>query len=252
MTKIIAHRGARSLWAENSLQGFRNVLALGVGAVEFDLHLGVRGEVLVIHDATLDRTTTGTGPVRALTDNSRNDVRLIGPDGEIDEGVPLLSEVLDILAPNAGLRIYPEIKADENGCYDPALVAATIGMLRAYGLESRTILHSFDTGVLRLIRDTAPEFARMVSVNEDWIDRQGGVQQFIAGLGDLIGVMAVHHDLLEREFDSITARLPLQRLGVWTLNDPDQITRWLRRGVGYLTTDDPRLAHEIMAREVAA
>lgn len=252
MTKIIAHRGARNLWAENSLQGFRNVLALGVGAVEFDLHLGAGGEVLVIHDATLDRTTTGTGPVRALTDNSRHAVRLIGPGGEIDEGVPLLSEVLDILAPVAGLQIYPEIKADENGYYDPTLVAATVGMLRAYELESRTVLHSFDTGVLRLIRDTAPEFARMVSVNEDWINRQGGVQTFIAGLGDLIGVMAVHHDLLAREFDSITARLPLQRLGVWTLNDPDQITRWLRRGVGYLTTDDPRLAQEIMAREMAA
>lgn len=251
MTKIIAHRGARNLWAENSLQGFHNVLALGVEAVEFDLHLGVGGAVLVIHDAKLDRTTTGTGPVRALTDESRHGVRLIGPDGEIDEGVPLLSEVLDILAPVAGLRLYPEIKADENGFYDPALVTTAVEMLRAYGLGPRTVLHSFDTGVLHMIRDIAPDFARMVSVNVDWVQRQGGVQAFFDRISDLVGVVAVHHEMLETEFDHITALRPLEQLGVWTLNDPDQIARWLRLGIGYLTTDDPRLALEIMAQEMA-
>lgn len=251
MTQIIAHRGARNLWAENSLSGFRNVVELGVGAVEFDLHLGAGGEVLVIHDATLDRTTTGTGPVRVLTDATRHDLRLIGPDGEIAEGVPTLTEVLDILAPVPGLRLFPEIKANENGFYDPALIAATVQTLRAYGLASRTVLHSFDADVLRTIRDTAPEFARKISVNRDWIDRQGGVAAFFEGLGDLAGLVAVHHALFETDFDLITSLFPLEQMGVWTLNDPDLIARWLRRGVGFLTTDDPRLAHRIMAQEMA-
>ena len=251
MTQIIAHRGARNLWAENSLQGFRNVVALGVGAVEFDLHLGAGGEILVIHDATLDRTTTGTGPVRALTEDSRHALRLIGPDGEIDEGVPTLSEVLDILAPVPGLRLFPEIKADENGVYDPALVIGTIEMLRAYGLAPRTVLHSFDTGVLRMIRAAAPEFARKVSVNRDWAERQGGIRAFCGGLGDLVGMVAVHHELLEAELEAVSSLFPLQKIGVWTLNDPDLIARWLRRGVGFITTDDPRMAKDIMAQEMA-
>lgn len=67
MTMIIGHRGARNVWAENSLTGFRNVLELGVKAVELDLHLSNMGEVLVIHDATLDRATDRNGPVRALS-----------------------------------------------------------------------------------------------------------------------------------------------------------------------------------------
>ena len=67
MTLITGHRGARNLWPENSLQGFRNVLELGVDAVEFDVHVTDAGELLVIHDATLERTTDGHGAVRALT-----------------------------------------------------------------------------------------------------------------------------------------------------------------------------------------
>ncbi|MDN3714450.1 glycerophosphodiester phosphodiesterase family protein [Paracoccus cavernae] len=70
MSRIMAHRGARNLWAENSMLGFRNILPHGFDAVEFDVHLTDAGE-MVIHDATLDRTTTGSGPVRALTPEAR-------------------------------------------------------------------------------------------------------------------------------------------------------------------------------------
>lgn len=252
MTKIIAHRGARNLWAENSLQGFRNVRDLNVGAVEFDLHLGVSGELLVIHDATLDRTTTGTGPVRVLNDTSRHDVRLIGPDGEIDEGVPLLSEVLDIFAPVSGLQLLPEFKADENGIYDLEMIEKTVGLLRDRGLAARTTLHSFDLDVLRLLQDVAPEFDRMVSVNQDWITREGGVEAFFAKTRDLVGFVSVQHELFEAEFDRITGLMPLDQLCAWTVNEPDQITRWLDRGVGYLTSDNPKLAQDLKAGQVAA
>ncbi|MDN3714287.1 glycerophosphodiester phosphodiesterase family protein [Paracoccus cavernae] len=71
MSRIMAHRGARNLWAENSMLGFRNILPHGFDAVEFDVHLTDAGEMVVIHDATLDRTTTGSGPVRALTPEAR-------------------------------------------------------------------------------------------------------------------------------------------------------------------------------------
>ncbi len=252
MTTIMAHRGARNLWAENSLQGFRNVLELGVEAVEFDRHLGAGGEVLVIHDATLERTTTGSGPVRLLNETTRHDLRLIDPQGEVDEGVPLLSEVLEILAPVPGLRLLPEFKGDENGHYDPALIPAAVDIFRAYGLESRTTLHSFEADVLFAIAQTAPEFDRMISVNQDWADRQGGIEAFLTRYRDLVSCFGVHHDLFAAEFERITAMVPLERLGVWTLNDPDLIAHWLDRGPGYLTTDNPRLAQSIQTQRAVA
>lgn len=252
MTTIIAHRGARNLWAENSLQGFRNVLDVGGRAVEFDLHLGADGAILVIHDATLDRTTTAKGPVRHLTKTSRHDLCLIGPDGEIDEGVPLLSEVLEILAPVPGLRLLPEFKADETGFYDPALIEVTVDILRDYGLEARTTLHSFDIEVLRLLARVAPEFERMISVNADWAARQGGIVYVIEQVRDLVSVIAIEQDLLEAEFTRITALWPLERISVWTVNEPESIANWLARGPGYLTSDDPQLALAIQTTQVTA
>jgi ABC-type molybdate transport system permease subunit len=60
---IIGHRGARNLWPENSLDGFRRTRALGIEGVEFDVHIARDGELVVIHDPTLERTTEGTGRV---------------------------------------------------------------------------------------------------------------------------------------------------------------------------------------------
>jgi glycerophosphoryl diester phosphodiesterase len=63
MTAIIAHRGGALLWPENSRIACVNAQALGVDQLQVDVHLSRDGEVVVIHDATLDRTTDGTGKV---------------------------------------------------------------------------------------------------------------------------------------------------------------------------------------------
>src|SRR6202162_952714 len=67
VTLLAAPRGGSLLWPENSLLAFRNAVALGVDFIEFDVHLSKDGEVVVIHDPTLERTTTGTGPVKDRT-----------------------------------------------------------------------------------------------------------------------------------------------------------------------------------------
>src|SRR5207244_5808354 len=67
VTRIAAHRGGAALWPENSLLAFRNAIALGSDLLEFDVHLAAGGAVAVIHDATLERTTDGRGPVASMT-----------------------------------------------------------------------------------------------------------------------------------------------------------------------------------------
>ena len=64
---IAAHRGGAGLWPEASLGAFRNAIALSVDFLELDLHLTADGQVVVIHDPTLDRTTTARGAVRGVT-----------------------------------------------------------------------------------------------------------------------------------------------------------------------------------------
>lgn len=248
MTLITGHRGARNLWPENSLQGFRNVLELGVDAVEFDVHLTDAGELVVIHDATLERTTEGQGPVRALTPEARLDVRL----KDSDETIPTLSDVLAVLAAADGLPLHVEIKSDETGTPYPGIVEKVAAELAAHGLAERSYLTSFDVSVLEECRRVAPDIARLVSVNAAWAEKQGGLKRFIEQVEGLVEIVAIHHELMEAEWDLITGLLPLHRLCVWTLNDEALIGKWLARGIGHLTSDSPDLALDLRGKITAA
>lgn len=246
MPKIMAHRGARNLWAENSLLGFRETVSLGFDAIEFDLHLTDEDTLVVIHDATLDRTTTGTGPVRALTDASRLALRLKGPDGAImEEPVPTFEEALAILGGGTA-DLYVELKADETGRPYPGMVTRVAEALDRHGLRHRSVLHSFDIGVVREIRDVAPGFRRLISVNRDWADRQGGIAAFLRDVEGLVDVVGIHHELYEAELETIAALRPMQATSVWTINDADTIGHWAATGVGFIVSDDPVLARKII------
>lgn len=248
MTLITGHRGARNLWPENSLQGFRNVLELGVDAVEFDVHLTDAGELVVIHDATLERTTEGQGPVRALTPEARLDVRL----KDSDETIPTLSDVLAVLAAADGLPLHVEIKSDETGTPYPGIVEKVAAELAAQGLADRSYLTSFDVSVLEECRRVAPDIARLVSVNAAWAEKQGGLKRFIEQVEGLVEIVAIHHELMAAEWDLISGLLPLHRLCVWTLNDEALIGKWLARGIGHLTSDSPDLALDLRGKITAA
>jgi glycerophosphoryl diester phosphodiesterase len=248
MTFITGHRGARNLWPENSLQGFRSVLALGVDAAEFDVHLTDAGELVVIHDATLERTTEGTGPVRALSPDARRATRLKGSD----ETIPTLGEVLDVLGAAEGLPLHVELKSDENGMPYPGIVEKVAAELIARGLDQRSYLTSFDVSVLEDCRRVAPGIKRLVSVNAAWAERQGGLGRFIDTVDELVEIVAIHHELMDAEWALITDRLPLDRLCVWTLNDEALIGKWLERGIGHLTSDSPDLALTLRGKISAA
>ncbi|NTJ43804.1 glycerophosphodiester phosphodiesterase [Agrobacterium larrymoorei] len=238
MTKIVGHRGARNIWPENSLTGFRNVLALDVDAIEFDVHLTDAGELVVIHDATLDRTTDKTGSVRALTPQDRATARL---EGSADI-VPTLADVLDILAQAHGKQIHVEIKSDEAKTPYPGITEKVVAEIERFGLADRCHLTSFDVSVLEECRQVAPQIARLVSVNAEWAAKKGGIECFLNRVEGLVDIIAIQHELMAAEWALITEKLPLHRLCVWTLNDEPLIRLWLERGIGHLTSDSPDLA----------
>jgi glycerophosphoryl diester phosphodiesterase len=238
MTLITGHRGARNLWPENSLQGFRNALGLGVDAVEFDVHLTDAGELLVIHDATLDRTTEGEGPVRRLSPQARRATKL----KDSDEAIPTFADALDVLGATQGLPLHVELKNDENGVPYAGIVEKVAAELVSRGLADRSYLTSFDTSVIKECRRVVPDIPRLVSVNAMWAEKQGGLRTFIERVERMVDIIAVHHELMEAEWPLITSLLPLHRLCVWTLNDELLIGKWLERAIGHLTTDSPELA----------
>ena len=89
----IGHRGAKGHVAENTLASFQKAIDLGVDAIELDVHCCATGEIVVIHDDTIDRTTTGTGLVSKLSLSQLKNVSI-----DVLHFIPTLQEVLDFIS----------------------------------------------------------------------------------------------------------------------------------------------------------
>jgi glycerophosphoryl diester phosphodiesterase len=235
MVNIVGHRGGRNLWPENSLTGFRELAAMPVEGVEFDVHLTGGGELLVIHDATLDRTTDRTGPVAALQAGTHRQVRLNDSDGQ---AIPLLEEVLDIFVPTA-IELHVELKADHTGRPYPGLEAKVAEMLDAKGLSDRAIMTSFHAEVLANIRAEAPHMRTLSSFDARSAERMGGVRAGLETMLELSDVIAIEKSVLAPHWDEISAMVPQDRLGVWVPNEEQDLSYWLAKPIRQLTTDRP-------------
>ena len=100
MVNVTGHRGAAGLEPENTLRSFQHALDLGVDAIELDVHLTKDQKLVVIHDATVDRTTDGSGAVSDLT---LREIQQL--DAGLGEHVPTLQDVIDVVARRAILQI---------------------------------------------------------------------------------------------------------------------------------------------------
>jgi glycerophosphoryl diester phosphodiesterase len=243
MTKIVGHRGGRNLWAENSLSGFRNLLALPVDAVEFDVHPTAGGELVVIHDPLLDRTAHDTGAVARLDAAARRATRLRDTLGE---PVPTLDDVLDVFAAST-LELHVELKNDAVGAPYPGLAAAVTGRLRDRGLATRAVVTSFVPEVLEDLRRTAPEMRRLASLNSLSAAMLGGLEAALERFAPLVDVVAIEKTLMLEGWETIGRHLPAERLCVWVPNTVDELAFWLERDVGHLTSDRPDLATMVRA-----
>lgn len=236
MTQIVGHRGGRNLWPENSLTGFRNVLGTNVDGVEFDVHLSDAGELLVIHDATLDRTVEGSGPVRLMTPEERRSLRLKGSS----DIIPTLADVLEVLA-EGDCQLHVELKPDETGTPYPGLPERIAATLTRFGLAGRSHMTSFNLEVLDACRAAAPAIPRVCSINHKSAQPLGLEATLRAAL-DRAEIVAVEKSLLADQWEAVLTIVPRERLGVWVPNTQEDIGFWLDRRPGYLTSDDPVLA----------
>lgn len=237
MTLIIGHRGARNLWPENSITGFENLRAMQVDGVEFDLHLDAAGEIVVIHDATLERTTEGSGPVGALAGGAHAMTRL---KGGMDDTIPTLADVLAIYA-ESEFELHVELKADAQGVPYRGLEAKAAALIDKFGMAERSFLTSFSVSVLQTVRQVAPHIRTLSSYHGPAAEKEGVVPGLLARLA-VADVVAVEKKLLADYWDLIVANAPLDRLGAWVPNQPADLAVWLDRGLRQVTTDNPDIA----------
>lgn len=236
MVSIIGHRGGRNLWPENSIEGFRKLLELPVEGVEFDVHLTKAGEMLVIHDPTLDRTTERSGAVAELGLGENHKVRLKDSGGTI----PTLDEVLDVFAGSA-IELHVELKADHERKPYPGLEAKAAALLDDRGMAARSVLTSFLPEVLATIREVASHIRTLSSFDTKSVERYG-LTEGLRRMLDLSDIIAIERHVLDQNWDTIVDLVPGDRLGAWVPNDEADIAYWLGKPIRQITTDRPDLA----------
>ena len=253
----LAHRGASSLAPENTIEAFRLAVEAGAGGLELDVHLTRDKHVVVIHDATVDRTTDGAGPVSEMTvdelrgfDAGHN----FSPDGGLSRPyrgrgvrVPTLEEVLREFP---GVAINIEIKAGR-----PGIEAAVLGVLRDADALGRVLVVSTPHAIVKRFRKIS-----------------GGHVSTGASKWEIVVFYLLSRLLLERlvhpAYESLQVPLrhrglPLVtsrfiraahdrgvRVDVWTINQANEMRRLLDLGADVIMTDRPATLTEVLQRRV--
>jgi glycerophosphoryl diester phosphodiesterase len=246
MTLIVGHRGACTYRPENTMPSFALAIEQGADAIELDVHLTADGQLAVIHDDMLDRTTSGTGSVAALTMRKIRQADA-GANFEAGDGshpyrgkglkVPTLPEVLAWLPPNVGLVV--EIKA--RAAVDATVAALSDSPLRA--TEAVTVI-SFDEGAIERVRELDPELPTgYLLVPFDSVER--GLT-YAVERGHL-GVYPWEGDLgLDPMPFVAQAQAYGRRLGCYVVNDPERMIHLAACGLWGFVTDVPDVARAAM------
>jgi len=246
-TLFAAHRGGSLLWPENSLLAFKNALALGADFIEFDVHLSRDGEVVVIHDATLDRTTTGTGPVRDRALAELKTLRLKDRSGTVtQEPVPTLDEVTAVAA-QAKRRMLLEIKVDPAKARYPAIEEKVMAILDRHGMVASTVVMSFEAPTWRRMRELRPEVATCALYSARMLRHSGLAAELALLKAAGVGYIGVEYTAVDAAAVVEAQRAGVE-LGAWTVNDAGDMKRMIEAGVTILITDQPDVAKTLLGR----
>ncbi|MEO7002268.1 MAG: glycerophosphodiester phosphodiesterase [Ktedonobacterales bacterium] len=250
-----AHRGGAALAPENTLVAYENGLAFGADALELDIHLARDGELMVIHDETLERVTDGTGAIRQYT---RDELRHFDAgyrftrDGGATypyrgQGItlPTLREVYERFPDT---RINIDMKDN-----DPELEQRLWALLQEFGAEERTLVGSFyPVALARFRRLTAGRVATAAGPAETRNFLLGHLFRATGWLRpayDALQAPETHRGIRVVSPGSIYAA---HRLGldvhVWTIDDRETMDRLLAWGVDGLMSDRP----DVLAQALAA
>lgn len=163
---ILGHRGAAGEAPENTCTGFAYARSIGVRDYELDIHLTLDGQLAVIHDGDVARTTNGTGIVEEMTMAQLQalDAYAKFPDWPERPFIPTLDEVFDVISDARSIEV--EIKKTNPDCYLPIL-DRLIPIMERYGLTDRITITSFEALALQRARDVAPEIKRGLIGNYD-------------------------------------------------------------------------------------
>lgn len=233
---VIAHRGSSAYAPENTLTAFDLAVEQGADAIELDVDLTRDGQVVVMHDATLDRTTNGQGRVNDLT---LAEIRQLDAGAWRDaaftgEHVPLLEEVFEAV----GQRLLINIEIKGMSLRGTGLEARVAALVEKHNLLDRVIISSFNPFALRRIKHIDARLACGLIYAPDL-----PILLRDARLAPLIPGLNARHPHYSQVNKTLVDQLHAQGLivNVWTVNQASVARAMIQAGVDGLFGDDPVL-----------
>jgi len=227
----IAHRGAGKLAPENTLAAFRHGASFGYRMFEFDVKLSGDGRPVLLHDATLDRTTNGQGRADALTlgEIAMLDAGSWHSPAYAGEPVPTLAAIARYTRAN-GFMVNIEIKPVPGAEWRTGAAVALDAQALWAGSDTQPLLSSFSEESLEAARRAAPGLPRALLLDKlppDWPERLRRL--------DCVALDANHRELSAEVIRA--AHAAGFRVACYTVNDPERATELLGWGLDALITD---------------
>jgi glycerophosphoryl diester phosphodiesterase len=242
----VAPRGAAAEAPENTVAAFEAAVAAGAGAVEFDVRVTADGRAVVMHDATVDRTTDGTGLVRDLTSAEVARLR-IGSGGR--DRVPTLHETLDLLSGRVAVDIeIKNVPGEPDFDSDRELaVELVFEALDATGFVGDVIVSSFNPMSLAASMRSRPDVATGLLTNTE-VAAEAAIR-FAADQGHRWALPYVEQLRATLARDVEAAHAAGLYLGTWITDDGALAAELFAAGVDAVATNDPRaVAAAVAAR----
>jgi glycerophosphoryl diester phosphodiesterase len=228
---IAGHRGDRSVAPENTMPALQSALDGSMVYVETDIRLTSDGVPVLIHDATVDRTTNGTGRVDSMTLSELQKLDAGSWHSRPFAGlrIPTLEEFLVALA-DSNKKAMLELK----GAWQPEDVATVAALVHEHSLHARVVFASFDTDTLVALQVSAPELPRLVLTPTLPDDTVALIFEYGA-IGVVTAPAAVERD------PAVIERIHRAGLGIllYTLNERQSWASALSLGVDGIITDKP-------------
>lgn len=240
---VIAHRGGRKWAPENTMAAFRKCVENGIDGIELDIHRCKTGELVVVHDENLSRTTSGSGIVK---DKTWDELQKMSAGSWFspafkDEKIPLLADVLKLI--DGKLLLNIEVKNAPTayaGIEDDLLK-----QLASYKYPDKILVSSFDHELIKRIHDKAPQY-KVAFLND-------GILVDLKGYSKKIGAQAWNPAFGDVRSDSIKqAHDAGVEVNVWTVNKPEDWQSAIDMGVDGICTDDPVALKEYLAKKPLA
>ena len=241
---IFAHRGASTQAPENTLASFGLALSQGADSIELDARLSADGQVVVIHDPTVDRTTNGHGRVAELTlaELRSLDAGSFFSEKYHAEKIPLLEEVFEAV----GKKMLINVELKNFTSPGDQLVEKVCALVKKHGLEKRIIFSSFLASNLKNAKRFLPEVPRGLLAVSGW--KGAWARSFGFSFEDYAALHPYLADVTKQQI--LRVHRLKRRVHVWTVNRAKDMLQLKNWGVDGIYTDDPQLALRSLSREL--